>query len=96
MNFSLLQIGPKFRDELKARFGLMRAKEFIMKDLYTFDMNLKTAQDTYEQVNNAYLSFFKKLDIPFVKGNQVKILSSKFLSSHSSRQHWNDGWKCLA
>lgn len=63
----LYQIGPKFRDELKTRFGLMRAKEFIMKDLYTFDTNIEEAQKTYEQVSAAYLSFFKKLDVPFVK-----------------------------
>lgn len=63
----LYQIGPKFRDELKARFGLMRAKEFVMKDMYTFDKDLSSAEQTYLKVNEAYLSLFEKLQVPYVK-----------------------------
>lgn len=57
----------KFRDEIKPRFGLIRAKEFLMKDLYTFDLDLAAAQETYEIVNEQYSKIFKQLRIPFVK-----------------------------
>ncbi|XP_058975690.1 probable proline--tRNA ligase, mitochondrial [Musca domestica] len=63
----LYQIGPKFRDELKARFGLMRAKEFIMKDMYTFDRTEDEARETYELVNEAYTKLFTQLEVPFKK-----------------------------
>ncbi|XP_013115163.1 probable proline--tRNA ligase, mitochondrial [Stomoxys calcitrans] len=63
----LYQIGPKFRDELKARFGLMRAKEFLMKDMYSFDRNDLEARETYELVNESYLRLFKQLEVPFEK-----------------------------
>ncbi|KAM7358500.1 prolyl-tRNA synthetase 2-like protein, mitochondrial isoform 3-T6 [Cochliomyia hominivorax] len=63
----LYQIGPKFRDELKARFGLMRAKEFLMKDMYTFDRTEEEAIKTYELVNEAYTKLFQQLEVPFKK-----------------------------
>ncbi|XP_017071644.1 probable proline--tRNA ligase, mitochondrial isoform X2 [Drosophila eugracilis] len=65
----LYQIGPKFRDELKTRFGLMRAKEFLMKDMYSFDVSEETARETYSVVSAAYDRLFKQLDVPFVKVN---------------------------
>lgn len=64
----LYQIGPKFRDELKSRFGLMRAKEFLMKDMYTFDVTKEAAERTYATVSDAYERFFRQLEVPFVKG----------------------------
>lgn len=64
----LYQIGPKFRDELKSRFGLMRAKEFLMKDMYTFDVTKEKAEVTYATVSEAYERFFRQLEVPFVKG----------------------------
>lgn len=45
----------------------MRAKEFLMKDLYTFDGNSKDALKTYEEVNNAYENIFNSIKVPFVK-----------------------------
>ncbi|EDW78837.1 uncharacterized protein Dwil_GK12501 [Drosophila willistoni] len=65
----LYQIGPKFRDELKSRFGMMRAKEFLMKDMYTFDLSQETAKDTYDIITKAYDRFFQQLEVPFVKVN---------------------------
>ncbi|XP_053690976.1 probable proline--tRNA ligase, mitochondrial [Sabethes cyaneus] len=61
------QITTKFRDEMKPRFGLMRAKEFLMKDMYTFDVGTKEAHETYELVNEAYRRFFDALGVPYVK-----------------------------
>lgn len=63
----LYQITPKFRDEMKPRFGLIRAKEFLMKDMYTFDLDLEAAQKTYEEVNEQYSKIFKHLKIPYDK-----------------------------
>ncbi|KAH8405288.1 hypothetical protein KR222_001975 [Zaprionus bogoriensis] len=63
----LYQIGPKFRDELKSRFGLMRAKEFLMKDMYTFDVSQREAEESYASVSAAYQRFFTQLEVPFVK-----------------------------
>ena len=70
----LYQVGPKFRDELKARFGLIRAKEFYMKDMYTFDMNVEKATQTYEQLNEAYNKLFEQLQVPFVRGKHGRLL----------------------
>lgn len=65
----MYQITPKFRDEMKPRFGLIRAKEFLMKDLYTFDIDLDAAKQTYERVNEQYVKIFEHLKVPFVKIN---------------------------
>lgn len=63
----LYQITSKFRDEIKPRFGLLRSREFTMKDLYTFDKTVETAQQTYELVCKAYDTIFQRLNTPFVK-----------------------------
>eukprot|EP00808_Paulinella_micropora_P018516 g65988.t1 len=63
----LYQITTKFRDEERPRGGLLRGKEFIMKDLYSFDCNKPQAQETYESVSDAYVSIFKELGLPVVK-----------------------------
>ncbi|XP_076055064.1 prolyl-tRNA synthetase 2-like protein, mitochondrial isoform X2 [Oratosquilla oratoria] len=63
----LYQISTKIRDEMKPRFGLLRCKEFVMKDLYTFDSSEAGAAETYEEVNNAYLRIFRKIGIPFLR-----------------------------
>jgi len=54
------QIQTKFRDEIRPRFGLMRAKEFIMKDAYSFDVDSKAADGSYELMYNAYVRIFKR------------------------------------
>src|SRR5437667_5158536 len=48
------QIQVKFRDEIRPRFGLMRAKEFIMKDAYTFDVSDEAAKISYQKMYDAY------------------------------------------
>ncbi|KAI7872999.1 hypothetical protein BDF14DRAFT_1716514 [Spinellus fusiger] len=62
----LYQIGRKFRDELRPRAGLLRGREFIMKDLYSFDATLQDAYSTYEEVTLAYKAIFGRLGTPFV------------------------------
>src|SRR5207245_529298 len=54
------QIQTKFRDEIRPRFGLMRAKEFIMKDAYTFDATDELAQVSYQKVYDAYTRLFQR------------------------------------
>ncbi|CAG8782846.1 20343_t:CDS:2, partial [Gigaspora rosea] len=62
----LYQIGRKFRDEMRPRAGLLRGREFIMKDLYTFDTTEEAALETYEEVNEAYNKIFSRIGLPFV------------------------------
>lgn len=66
-NFPLLlyQITPKFRDEFRPKLGLLRSKEFIMKDLYSFDIDEESAQKTYNKVTTAYEKIFKALKVPY-------------------------------
>jgi prolyl-tRNA synthetase len=54
------QIQTKFRDEIRPRFGLMRAKEFIMKDAYSFDVNDEAAQQSYKKMYDAYARIFQR------------------------------------
>ncbi len=54
------QIQTKFRDEIRPRFGLMRAKEFIMKDAYSFDSSDEAAQVSYQKMYDAYARIFKR------------------------------------
>ncbi|XP_065829100.1 probable proline--tRNA ligase, mitochondrial [Oscarella lobularis] len=61
------QITRKFRDELRPRGGLLRAREFVMKDMYSFDISPEAAAITYERVNDAYEMIFSRLGVPFVK-----------------------------
>jgi prolyl-tRNA synthetase len=57
----LFQIAAKFRDEVRPRFGLMRAREFLMKDLYTCDLDSPAARHTYDQVVAAYARVFDRI-----------------------------------
>ncbi|GBN71459.1 putative proline--tRNA ligase, mitochondrial [Araneus ventricosus] len=63
----IYQITSKFRDELNPKLGLLRGKEFLMKDMYTFDSTEENAQLTYKAVCNTYDEFFQILGIDTVK-----------------------------
>src|SRR5438445_106094 len=54
------QIGVKFRDEIRPRFGLLRAKEFLMKDAYSFDASDEAAQVSYQKMYDAYAKIFAR------------------------------------
>ncbi|MFH1215257.1 MAG: proline--tRNA ligase [Pseudomonadota bacterium] len=62
---NLYQIQTKFSDEIRPRFGLMRGREFIMKDGYSFDATEKGAEETYEKMNAAYHRIFKRCGLTF-------------------------------
>ena len=59
----LYHIQWKFRDELRPRFGVMRCKEFFMKDAYSFDLNDEEAKKSYNKMFFAYLNTFKRLGL---------------------------------
>lgn len=59
------QIQTKFRDEIRPRFGVMRSREFIMKDAYSFHMNLDSLQQTYDAMHAAYTRIFTRLGLDF-------------------------------
>ncbi len=62
----LYQITWKFRDEIRPRHGVMRAKEFLMKDAYSFDINKEGALLSYEKILATYLKIFKKLELEVI------------------------------
>jgi len=56
------QIQTKFRDEIRPRYGVMRSREFIMKDAYSFSVNEKCLDESYINMRNAYKQILKTLD----------------------------------
>ncbi|MDR2724189.1 MAG: proline--tRNA ligase [Holosporaceae bacterium] len=57
------QIHWKFRDEIRPRFGVMRGREFLMKDGYSFDLDFESAKLTYETVFKSYIRIFRRLEL---------------------------------
>jgi prolyl-tRNA synthetase len=72
---TLYQIHLKFRDEMRPRYGLMRAKEFIMKDAYSFDIDSEGLDESYRKMKKAYTNLFKRLgfDFIFIKADSGEI-----------------------
>ncbi|MDD5457250.1 MAG: proline--tRNA ligase [Candidatus Margulisbacteria bacterium] len=62
---NLYQIQAKFRDEIRPRFGLMRAREFTMKDAYSFHSNTESLDKTYQDMFEAYSNIFKRCGLKF-------------------------------
>jgi prolyl-tRNA synthetase len=62
---NLYQIQNKFRDEVRPRFGLMRGREFMMKDAYSFDMDDEGANASYNRMKEAYCSIFEDCGLKF-------------------------------
>ncbi len=65
MPVNLYQIQSKFRDEIRPRFGLMRGREFIMKDAYSFDVDSDAADLSYEKMYQAYRRIFERCGLRF-------------------------------
>ncbi|KAH8425930.1 proline--tRNA ligase [Aspergillus melleus] len=77
------QISRKYRDEPRPRQGLLRGREFIMKDLYTFDHSVEEALKTYSSVKAAYTELFNELKVPYLvaaadSGNMGGNMSHEF------------------
>ncbi|XP_049848897.1 probable proline--tRNA ligase, mitochondrial [Schistocerca gregaria] len=62
----LYQIGDKYRDEVRPRFGLLRAKEFLMKDMYSFDVDADAAMKAYWCIMRGYEEVMRKFEVPYV------------------------------
>jgi len=63
MNF--YQIQTKFRDEIRPRFGVMRSREFIMKDAYSFHIDQDSLQETYDVMHKTYCNIFDRLNLDY-------------------------------
>ncbi len=62
----LYQIQWKFRDEIRPRFGVLRGREFYMKDAYSFDIDSDSAKKSYFQIFSAYLNIFKNMGLKII------------------------------
>ena len=78
--FNLYQVQTKFRDEIRPRFGVMRAREFIMKDAYSFDADEKGMRKSYEEMRAAYCRIFDRIGLSY---RMVEADSGAIGGSHS-------------
>jgi prolyl-tRNA synthetase len=78
------QIQTKFRDEIRPRFGVMRAREFLMKDAYSFHMDQASLQKTYEVMYDTYSRIFTRLGLTF---RAVRADSGAIGGAHSHEFH---------
>lgn len=62
---TLYQIQTKFRDEIRPRFGVMRSREFLMKDAYSFDLDKKSLDQSYSVMKEAYIKIFDSLGLDY-------------------------------
>lgn len=81
--WNIFQVQTKFRDEVRPRFGLMRGREFIMKDGYSFDVDEESSQESYQNMYDAYRTIFTRIGVQFkaveaVTGNIGGNLSHEF------------------
>ena len=82
---TLYQIQTKFRDEIRPRFGLMRAKEFIMKDAYSFDRNWADVDASYRAMYDAYVRIFARV------GLQTRVVERMFTMRAQNADRDKDG-----
>ncbi|MFQ3250867.1 MAG: prolyl-tRNA synthetase [Glaciecola sp.] len=62
---NLYQIQTKFRDEMRPRFGIMRSREFIMKDAYSFHIDAQSLDETYQVMHQAYCNIFERIGLGY-------------------------------
>ncbi|PWW14372.1 MULTISPECIES: proline--tRNA ligase [Pseudidiomarina] len=79
---NLFQIQTKFRDEIRPRFGVMRAREFIMKDAYSFHLDQASLQETYDAMHAAYCRIFERLNLDY----RPVIADTGSIGGHSSHE----------
>lgn len=63
---NLYQINTKYRDEIRPRFGLLRCREFIMKDGYTFNLDKESMDEIYEKYYQAYAAIFERMRLEYI------------------------------
>lgn len=79
---NVYQIQTKYRDEMRPRFGLMRGREFIMKDAYSFDVDEKGLDDSYQNMYDTYCRIFDRLGINY----QVVLADTGAIGGNGSHQ----------
>ncbi|RUO44755.1 proline--tRNA ligase [Idiomarina aquatica] len=79
---TLFQIQTKFRDEIRPRFGVMRAREFLMKDAYSFHLSQESLQQAYDQMYQAYCRIFERLGLDY----RPVIADTGSIGGHSSHE----------
>ena len=89
---ALFQIQTKFRNELRVKSGILRTREFIMKDLYSFHTDEEDLNRYYERVANAYLKIFKECGIYKKDG---KIITFRTLASGGSFSKYSDEFQTI-
>lgn len=97
------QIQWKFRDEIRPRFGIIRCREFLMKDAYSFDLDYQSACHSYTMFFNCYLNIFSRLGISVipVRANSGAIGGEKnqefhvLTSSGESTIYYDQSFDCL-
>nr|WP_136250175.1 proline--tRNA ligase [Ningiella ruwaisensis] len=62
---NLYQIQTKFRDEVRPRFGIMRSREFVMKDAYSFHLGDESLEQTYQRMHQAYCNIFERIGLEY-------------------------------
>lgn len=76
---TLYQIQTKFRDEMRPRFGIIRAREFLMKDAYSFDLDEKGLDETYLRMKQAYNNIFTRSGLTFsIRQADSGVIGGKF------------------
>ena len=65
MPFNMYQMFTKFRDEPRPRYGLLRVREFIMKDAYSFDATMGSAKESYKKMYDAYIKIFDRIGLNY-------------------------------
>ncbi len=78
--FTLYQIQTKFRDELRPRFGVVRSREFLMKDAYSFHRDDESLDETYREICDAYTRIFERCSLTF---RPVEAATGAIGGSHS-------------
>ena len=89
---TLYQIQTKFRDEIRPRFGVMRSREFLMKDAYSFDLDKESLDQSYSVMKEAYIKIFDSLGLDYriVKADSGAIGGSDSEEFHVLADSWED------
>ena len=89
---NLYQIQTKFRDEIRPRYGVMRSREFLMKDSYSFHLSEVSLEETYQIMRNAYSKIFERigLDFKIVKADSGAIGGDKSEEFHVLAENGED------
>jgi len=87
------QIQTKFRDEIRPRFGVMRSREFIMKDAYSFHINAESLSDTFNDMHTAYCAVFDRIGLDYrpVDADSGSIGGAKSTEFHVLASSGEDG-----